>query len=136
MKYLSFPQHRNPAMVSITNQYIFTKPYLTEDSTNRNHPLLNEEAQLLRDNRAICQRVEDLRKLFLEYHQCLCHGDLHTGSVMINDSDAKVCKNEFCNNSFGKIHLLVVVLNNYSIFAFSWHYTTATYSCNIHRGRK
>ena len=77
-------------MVSITELYVFVKPYRHEDDTNKQHPLLNEEVLRLRSNKEACQRVESMKKLFLEARQCLCHGDLHTGSVMTHGNDAKV----------------------------------------------
>ena len=84
-------------MVSITDQYIFTKPYLHDDETNKHHPLLNEEVTKLRADKEACQRAAKMRKMFLEYHQCLCHGDLHTGSVMNRENDAKVLMNGWIN---------------------------------------
>lgn len=77
-------------MVAITEQYIFTKPFLDDDQTNRHHQLLNEEARSLRGNKEARLRAEELKKTFTDDHQCLCHGDLHTGSIMIKDGHAKV----------------------------------------------
>ena len=82
--------YRNTAMVSITELYIFVKPYRHEDDTNKHHLLLSDEAQRLRSNKEACQRAKSMKNLFLEARQCLCHGDLHTGSVMTLGNDAKV----------------------------------------------
>ena len=77
-------------MVSITEQYVFAKPFSRDDPTNRNDPLLDEEAERLRSDARCCQRAEHMKKLFLENCDCFCHGDLHTGSVMIKDGQPKV----------------------------------------------
>lgn len=79
-------------MVAITELYIFVKPYQHNDDTNKHHPLLNDEVQRLRSNEEACRKAESMKKLFLEARQCLCHGDLHTGSVMTLNNDAKVLK--------------------------------------------
>ena len=77
-------------MVSITEHYIFIKPYHHDDPTNKHHPLLNEKVEELRADKEACQQAEEMRRLFLESQQCLCHGDLHTGSVMVKDGQPKV----------------------------------------------
>jgi 5-methylthioribose kinase len=86
---------QNPVMVSITDQYIFTKPYQSADVTNKHDKLLDDEVKSLRDDEVMCQRAEDMRKIFMEVKQCLCHGDLHTGSIMANDGMAKMFDLEF-----------------------------------------
>ena len=82
--------YSNKDMVSITEHYIFIKPYHYDDPTNKHHPLLNEKVEELRADKEACQQAEEMRRLFLESQQCLCHGDLHTGSVMVKDRQPKV----------------------------------------------
>ena len=76
--------------MTLTEKFIFTYPFLSDNKTNRHHQLLNEEVELLRNNKEVCRKVEEMKKLFIEEHQCLCHGDLHTGSVMVSSSHPKV----------------------------------------------
>ena len=80
-------------MVGITEQYIFTKPFQDDDPTNKHDPLLDSTVKELRGNAAACQRSEEMKKLFTGCRESLCHGDLHTGSVMVDkDNHAKVNK--------------------------------------------
>ncbi len=77
-------------MVSVTEQYVFVKPFINNDPTNRHDSLLNDEVVQLRCDSMCRQRAEDMRKMFVECKDCLCHGDLHTGSVMIKNGQSKV----------------------------------------------
>lgn len=77
-------------MMSVTEQYVFTKPFINNDPTNKHDPLLNEEVASLRSDKKCCERADQTRKLFKENHDCLCHGDLHTGSVMVKEGQSKV----------------------------------------------
>ena len=80
-------------MVGITEQYIFTKPFQDGDATNKHDPLLDSTVKELRGDSAACQRADEMKKLFTNCKESLCHGDLHTGSVMVNkDNQAKVNK--------------------------------------------
>ena len=90
-KWYIFLDIRNKEMVSVTEQYIFVKPFTDNDPTNKHDPLLNKEVEKLRhESTKCCQRAEEMRKVFVECQDCFCHGDLHTGSVMIGDGCSKV----------------------------------------------
>ena len=85
--------YSNKSMVEITEQYIFTRPFQDGDPTNKHDPLLDSTVKELRGNAVACQRSEEMKKLFTSCKESLCHGDLHTGSVMVNkDNQAKVNK--------------------------------------------
>lgn len=77
-------------MVAITADYVFTNPFQLDNSLNKHHELLNEAVELLRNDTAVQERAAQLKKLFLEKQECLCHGDLHTGSVMVKGQSSKV----------------------------------------------
>ena len=77
-------------MVAITAEYVFTNPFQQDNSLNKHHELLNKAVELLRNDTTVQERAVQLKTLFLEKQECLCHGDLHTGSVMIKDQSSKV----------------------------------------------
>ncbi len=70
--------------------FIFTKPWTEEDETNIVEEEVRPLAKQVYQDQTIQSAVEHLRTLFLEKKECLVQGDLHTGSVMIKDGDAKV----------------------------------------------
>lgn len=91
----AFIPRSNKDMVGITEQYVFTKPFQDDDPTNKHDPLLETTVKELRGSTAACQRSEEMKRLFVSCKECLCHGDLHTGSVMVNrDNSAKVSKTQ------------------------------------------
>lgn len=76
--------------MGVTEQYVFMKPFAVNDPTNKHDPLLNDEVARLRSDKKCLDRAEEMRKLFVECHDSFCHGDLHTGSVMVKDGQCKV----------------------------------------------
>ena len=85
-------------MVTVTEQYIFVKPFVANDPTNKHDPLLNNAVEALRHDSKCHKRAEEMRKMFVENKDCFCHGDLHTGSVMIRNGESKVSKNILYEN--------------------------------------
>ena len=87
-------QFANTTMQSITADYVFTFPY-TEHETNFWTPGLELDVQRLKTDTDFLQQVERLKQIFLTAQQGVTHGDLHTGSVLIQGDAAKVIDAEF-----------------------------------------
>ena len=87
-------QFANTTMQSITADYVFTFPY-TEHETNFWTPGLERDIQRLRADTDFLQQTADLKQIFLTAQQALTHGDLHTGSVLVQNNTAKVIDAEF-----------------------------------------
>ena len=87
-------QFANTTMQSITADYVFTFPF-TEHETNFWTPGLEPNIQQLKADTDFLQQVEHLKHIFLTTRQGVTHGDLHTGSVLIQDGTAKVIDAEF-----------------------------------------
>ena len=87
-------QFANTTMQSITADYVFTFPY-TEHETNFWTPGLEPDVQRLKTDTDFLQQVEYLKQIFLTAQQGVTHGDLHTGSVLVQDNTAKVIDAEF-----------------------------------------
>jgi len=84
----------NPAMCRITEDLVFTQPW-SEHSRNRNNPLIAREAARLRSDGELCAEVLRLKNCFMCHAEALIHGDLHTGSIMVNREETKVFDSEF-----------------------------------------
>ncbi len=87
-------QFANTLMQSITADYVFTFPF-TEHETNFWTPGLESDVQRLKADTDFLQQAADLKQIFLTAQQALTHGDLHTGSVLVQNSTAKVIDAEF-----------------------------------------
>ena len=87
-------QFTNTTMQAITADYVFTFPY-TEHETNFWTPGLASDVQHLKADTDFQQRAADLKQIFLTAQQTLTHGDLHTGSVLVENNTAKVIDAEF-----------------------------------------
>ena len=87
-------QFANTTMQSITANYVFTFPY-TEHETNFWTAGLAPDVQRLKADTDFLEQAEDLKRIFLTAQQALTHGDLHTGSVLVQNNIAKVIDAEF-----------------------------------------
>jgi 5-methylthioribose kinase len=87
-------QFINPEMCKITEDLVFTHPYGYSE-TNRFHPLISETVSTIWDNQMLKLEIAKLKEGFLTRTQALLHGDLHTGSIMITETDTRVIDPEF-----------------------------------------
>jgi 5-methylthioribose kinase len=87
-------RYTNPELCKITEDVIFTDPYCDSPRNNYN-PLIEAEALALRHDVELKLEVAKLKEKFLTHGQALIHGDLHTGSIMVTESDTKVIDPEF-----------------------------------------
>ncbi|XP_065175490.1 methylthioribose kinase-like [Sycon ciliatum] len=85
----------NADMVDITRQYVFVRPYDAEDPTNKSPDVVKALSQEMRSSAAVKRNVADLTRKFLENRECLLHGDLHSGSIMVCGSEARLFDVEF-----------------------------------------
>ncbi|MYA70792.1 S-methyl-5-thioribose kinase [Candidatus Poribacteria bacterium] len=87
-------QFANATMQSITADYVFTFPF-TEHETNFWTPGLEPDVQHLKADTDFLRQAAHLKRIFLTAQQGVTHGDLHTGSVLVQDNTAKVIDAEF-----------------------------------------
>ncbi|CAH1254230.1 Hypp1320 [Branchiostoma lanceolatum] len=80
----------NPDMVSLTEQYIFTRPYLKDDPTNHSSEPIKAILHLVYDDMELQSIVGKFKGLFLEKQESLVHGDLHSGSILVRPEDGSV----------------------------------------------
>ncbi len=85
----------NPEMCHITEKLVFTDPFF---ESNTNHiedglyHFVNEHIWL---DVHLKGEVEILKYVFMNHSECLIHGDLHTGSIFINEEGIKIIDPEF-----------------------------------------
>ena len=94
----------NNEMVSLTEQVIFEEPFF-EAKLNRFSfenkeykklcPQMLETVQKMRSDVKVIRTVYNLRRKFRNLHQALVHGDLHTGSIMVNEDRTVAIDAEF-----------------------------------------
>ena len=87
-------QFANATMQSITADYVFTFPF-TEHETNFWTRGLEPDVQQLKTDAGFLRQTERLKRIFLTAKQGVTHGDLHTGSVLVQNDTAKVIDAEF-----------------------------------------
>ena len=85
----------NRALTRITVDLIFTHPYVVNERNRWTAPQLDDAVARLRADSQLKAAVAQLSYRFLTVHEALLHGDLHTGSVMVNATDTRVIDAEF-----------------------------------------
>eukprot|EP00054_Salpingoeca_dolichothecata_P025568 m.179915 g.179915 ORF g.179915 m.179915 type:complete len:374 (+) comp25402_c0_seq2:125-1246(+) len=85
----------NPTMAGITRDYFFVKPLDAEDTTNSFSEALAPAIAEIREDPEIQEQFKDLQTRFCSAKECLSHGDLHTGSIMVKGEDMAVIDGEF-----------------------------------------
>lgn len=84
----------NTELCKLTEDFVFTFPYM-EHETNHVEESCIEEAKALFAKNAFKQNVLKLKYKFMTKSDALLHGDLHTGSIMINQKETYVIDPEF-----------------------------------------
>lgn len=87
-------QFINPDLCLITEDLFFTDPYCNHERNNI-HSLILPRAQQLWQDEALKAEVAALKADFLSKPQALLHGDVHSGSIFINEENCKVIDAEF-----------------------------------------
>ncbi|WP_439367190.1 S-methyl-5-thioribose kinase [Bradyrhizobium sp. DASA03005] len=85
----------NHALCKITEDLIFTDPYRIAEQNRWTAPYLDGLAASLRDDMDLHVAVSRLKLKFMASPEALIHGDLHTGSIMVTDSQTRVIDPEF-----------------------------------------
>lgn len=86
----------NVDMCEISERLVFTEPYLNRQGLN-NYQTENEEfvqSELYQDTKLHLE-IAKLKNQFMNKSESMIHGDLHGGSIFINEEDIKVFDPEF-----------------------------------------
>jgi len=85
----------NHALCKITEDLIFTDPYRIAEQNRWTAPYLDATAAAFREDLDLHVAISRLKLKFMASPEALLHGDLHTGSIMVTDSETKVIDPEF-----------------------------------------
>jgi len=85
----------NHALCKITEDLIFTEPYMIAENNRWTSPQLDNVARAIREDGPLKVAVSELKVTFMSDAQALLHGDLHTGSLMVTETETKVIDPEF-----------------------------------------
>jgi 5-methylthioribose kinase len=85
----------NTALCRITEDLIFTDPYRIAEGNRWTSPQLDPWAAAIRSDADLKIAVSRLKAKFLGSAEALLHGDLHTGSIMVTETETRVIDPEF-----------------------------------------
>src|SRR5690349_20702772 len=85
----------NTELCKITEDLIFTEPYIVAERNRWTKPQLDGIAAEFRADTDLKVAISRLKWKFLTATEALIHGDLYTGSVMVTESDMRVIDAEF-----------------------------------------
>ena len=85
----------NTALCKITEDLIFTDPYRIAEGNRWTSPQLDGWAAAIRGDADLKVAISRLKVKFLSSAEALLHGDLHTGSIMVTESETRVIDPEF-----------------------------------------
>lgn len=83
--------YENSELKSITNEYVFTIAFLENSDKTMPHPWFEP----LPKSKLLLKNANHLKSLFNTPFSSLIHGDLHTGSVLVNGNEIAVIDAEF-----------------------------------------
>lgn len=85
----------NHALCKITEDLIFTDPYRIAEQNRWTSPWLDATAAAFREDLDLHVAISRLKLKFMGHPEALIHGDLHTGSIMVTESETLVIDPEF-----------------------------------------
>ena len=87
-------QFINPELCKIQEDFVFSNPYM-DSPENKWNPLIDVEVQAVRRNGPLKVAITEMKESYMTHGQALIHSDLHTGSIMLNETDTRVIDPEF-----------------------------------------
>jgi 5-methylthioribose kinase len=85
----------NVELCDITESLVFTDPYFDAPRNRHTSPALDSIVARLRADRDLKVAAQHMKHLFSANAQTMVHGDLHSGSIMVTDTETKVIDPEF-----------------------------------------
>jgi 5-methylthioribose kinase len=118
----------NPAMVELTANFVFTFPFSHHPTNNFDDKLINEVQSLWADQQVL-EGARVAKDHFLSDQTSIVHGDLHSGSVMVDSESgaAKIIDFEF--GFIGSPAFDIGVFVAAYVFAFARHVAQRDFEC-------
>jgi len=86
---------KNVAMRNIIESLNFTDPFFGSTLNWWTSPELDAQVLEIQNDPKVQAIVQALKDKFLTFPEALCHGDLHTGSILTTENDTRVIDTEF-----------------------------------------
>ena len=106
----------NTELCKLTEDFVFTFAFMDNETNDNENIKDNQLADKLFNDMEFKEKVLDLKYKFMTQNDALIHGDLHTGSIMINTDETYVIDPEFAfvgPFGFDIGALLANMVNNY-----------------------
>lgn len=106
----------NTELCKLTEDLVFSFAFMEHETNDNANVKNNPEAQKLFADMEFKEKVLELKYKFMTQSDALIHGDLHTGSIMINENETYVIDPEFAfvgPFGFDIGALLANLVNNY-----------------------
>jgi 5-methylthioribose kinase len=85
----------NPELCEITEDLVYTEPFHVGARNNMEEALIKFHQEEIVEDEELAREVAKLKFDFMNNAQALLHGDLHTGSIFVNQESTKVIDPEF-----------------------------------------
>ena len=85
----------NVELCDITENLVFSDPYFDAEMNSHTSPQLDGLVGELRADRDLKVAAQRMKHIFAARAETLVHGDLHTGSIMVTETDTRVIDPEF-----------------------------------------
>ncbi|MDP3896128.1 MAG: S-methyl-5-thioribose kinase [Mesorhizobium sp.] len=85
----------NVELCDITESLVFSDPYFAAPLNRHTSPHLDGLVAELRADRDLKVEAQRLKHLFAANAETLLHGDLHSGSIMVTDTETRIIDPEF-----------------------------------------
>ncbi len=106
----------NTELCKLTEDLVFSFPFMEHETNDNENVKDNPDAKKLFSDMEFKEKVLELKYKFMTQNDALLHGDLHTGSIMINENETYVIDPEFAfvgPFGFDVGALLANLVNNY-----------------------
>ena len=85
----------NTELCKLTEDFVFTFPYMEHETNDNDNVADNPLSRMIFADMAFKERVLELKYKFMTQADALLHGDLHTGSLMVNAEETYMIDPEF-----------------------------------------
>ncbi|RWN62486.1 MAG: S-methyl-5-thioribose kinase [Mesorhizobium sp.] len=85
----------NVALCDITENLVFSDPYFDAKMNRHTSPQLDSIVAELRADRDLKVEAQRLKHIFAANAETLLHGDLHSGSIMVTETETRMIDPEF-----------------------------------------
>ncbi len=85
----------NTELCKLTEDFVFTSAFMEDETNDASNVENNPHAKKLFEDMEFKEKVLGLKYKFMTCNDALLHGDLHTGSIMLNDKETFVIDPEF-----------------------------------------